>query len=209
MRNVRIIFTKKDRLKFLSHLDMNRFMTRVLRRSKMPIWYTEGFNPHPYVTFALPLSLGFESEYEVMDIRIEDDSFSNADVKKSLEKAMPEYIKIIDVFDPVLKPGKIAFAKFLAEFISSEQLEIVNNIYSLDEIAVEKRGKKGKVSVIDLKPHIKELKTYEKDGRFFAEITLPAGGDCNINPTLFFGNVSSDCIITRLAILDADGNLFR
>ena len=82
MRNVRIIYKKKSLLKFISHLDMNRFMTRVLRRTDIPFWYTEGFNTHLYINFALPLSLGFESDYEIMDLKITDDEYSFAQIKE-------------------------------------------------------------------------------------------------------------------------------
>ena len=57
MIDVRTVFEKKGRAKYISHLDLNRFMMRAFRRSGLPIWYTEGFNPHPYATFALALSL--------------------------------------------------------------------------------------------------------------------------------------------------------
>ena len=68
--DIRVWFTKKGDIKFISHLDLNRFMQRALKRAKLPLWHTEGFNPHPYVTFALPLSLGQESECEVLDFRL-------------------------------------------------------------------------------------------------------------------------------------------
>ena len=76
LKNVRLFYKKGDRMRFISHLDMTRFMSRLIRRAGLPVWYTEGFNPHAYFNFALPLSLGFESEYEVMDFRFEDDDFS-------------------------------------------------------------------------------------------------------------------------------------
>ena len=68
LRNVRIFYEKKGRMKFVSHLDMNRFMSRLIAKSKIPVWYTEGFNSHIYINFALPLSLGFESDYEVLNV---------------------------------------------------------------------------------------------------------------------------------------------
>ena len=73
MRAVRLNFSKTGRAIYISHLDINRMMTRAVRRAKLPMWYTEGFNPHPYLTFALPLSLGQSSDCEYMDIRIEGD----------------------------------------------------------------------------------------------------------------------------------------
>ena len=59
MRNVRIWFVKDFECRYISHLDLNRTMLRALHKSKLPIWHTEGFNPHPFATFPLPLSLGF------------------------------------------------------------------------------------------------------------------------------------------------------
>ena len=58
---VRLVFSKTGRARYISHLDLNRTMARVLRRAGIPLWYTEGFNKHPYITFAAPLSLGCES----------------------------------------------------------------------------------------------------------------------------------------------------
>ena len=75
MKNVRLFYSKTGRMKFVSHLDMTRFMSRLIAKSKIPVWYTEGFNQHIYMNFALPLSLGYEGLYEVMDFRLNDDSY--------------------------------------------------------------------------------------------------------------------------------------
>ena len=70
MREVRLVFSKTDRCKYISHLDINRCMSRALSRAEIPLWFTEGFNPHPYMSFSLPLSLGVESLCESVDLRI-------------------------------------------------------------------------------------------------------------------------------------------
>ena len=67
LKPVRIWFTKDNECKYISHLDLNRVVMRALHKSKLNIWHTEGFNPHPFVTFALPLSLGFKGVKETMD----------------------------------------------------------------------------------------------------------------------------------------------
>lgn len=213
MRNVRIILNKKDRLKFVSHLDMNRFMSRSLRLSKIPIWYTEGFNPHPYLTFALPLSLGFESDYEILDIRVVDDNFTNDNVKISLNKVLPKYMQVIDVFDAVLKVGKISFAEFDVIINNADEtiVEKLNNFISKDEIMVEKTGKKGKVSTLDLKPHIKKFSIKNDGGNILINIVLPAGGSCNINPSLLFDNINNLGFysVTRIMVYDENMQPFR
>ena len=67
---IRFEFTKKDGLKYISHLDLQRAVSRIIKRSGIPIRYTEGFNPHQKMVFALPLSVGSESECELLDIYI-------------------------------------------------------------------------------------------------------------------------------------------
>ena len=213
MRNVRIILNKKDRLKFVSHLDMNRFMSRALRLSKIPIWYTEGFNPHPYLTFALPLSLGFESNYEILDIRVIDDDFTNDKIKTSLNSVLPQYMQVISVFDAVLKAGKIAYAGFNIK-INDPQNKLSEKIESFinkNEIIVEKTGQKGKVTTLDLKPHIKEFSLNNIQGVISVDVILPAGGSCNINPTLLFDNINNIGFysVTRTMVYDENMKPFR
>ena len=211
MRNVRIILNKKDRLKFVSHLDMNRFMSRILRLSGIPIWYTEGFNPHPYLTFALPLSLGFESDYEILDIRVIDDEFTNSQVKSALNNVLPEYMQVLEVFDAVLKPGKIAFAEFCVLINNVSAKDSVLNFVSKNEILVEKTGKKGKVSLIDLKPHIKKFEITNNEDKLVVNLILPAGGSCNINPSLIFDNIEGlgYYTITRKMVYDEQMHPFK
>ena len=60
-REVRIRFSKTGQAKYISHLDINRVFARTFARAGVKIWFTEGFNPHPYMSFSLPLSLGVES----------------------------------------------------------------------------------------------------------------------------------------------------
>lgn len=205
MRNVRVYFSKSGRMKFASHLDMNRLMTRLIRLSKIPVWYTEGFNQHPYITFALPLSLGFTSDYEVMDIRITDDEFSNEKVAASLASVFPEGLNIIKVCDAVNKTGKIAFARFRITFEAKDNTftESLQSFLNKDSIITTKKTKKGSLKEIDIAPFIKES-NIEIAENVVLDIVLPAGGDCNINPTLLleaYGNLP-DYSICRTMIYD-------
>ncbi|MBQ8648455.1 MAG: DUF2344 domain-containing protein [Clostridia bacterium] len=214
MKSVRVFYKKKGRMKFVSHLDMNRFMLRIIRKSSIPVWYTEGFNPHPYITFALPLSLGFESEYEIMDFRVTDDSFSLDEIKERLSSVCPEYIEIFKVAEPEKKTGKIAFAKYKIEFDTENSL-FINKIEAFakkESIIISKKTKKGKLKEMDIAPKIKEI-SFEHNKMF---ITLPAGGEDNINPTLlldaFYEQTDNDYVcadITRLSILDGEMNEFK
>jgi radical SAM-linked protein len=67
---VRVKFKKVGNLQYISHLDLVRTMHKVIVRARLPLWYTEGFNPKPKMIFAAPLSIGTESVCEFVDIRL-------------------------------------------------------------------------------------------------------------------------------------------
>lgn len=191
MRLVRIRFEKTGRSKYISHLDITRCMSRALKRAQIPIWYTEGFNPHPYMTFALPLSLGIESLCESMDIKIEGE-MQNDQIKESLSKVMPTGIKIVDVYDAKMDACEIAFAQYdiLLELLSDDVNNFVYSAKALldcNELIVEKLGKKGRKKVlkqVNLIEHIKsqEITSNEKEVKIVVQ--LSAGSSANINPNL-------------------------
>ncbi len=214
MKSVRIFYTKKGSMRFISHLDMTRFMTRMLRRAGLPIWYTEGFHPHAYMTFALPLSLGFESEYEIMDIRLTEE-ISDGEVTRRLNDVFPEYIRAFAAAEPILKAGKIAAAEFSVDFSDNGAIkEKLDEFLKSKEIVVSKKTKRGDQKLIDIAPKIKSYSISLNDGDTQLLLTLPAGGEDNINPELllsaFFGNNDYYSYkITRTALLDGDLRFFK
>ncbi len=179
MKNVRVFFSKSGRLKFISHLDMNRFFTRVLRKSGLPIWYTEGFNPHPYLTFALPLSLGFESRYEVLDFRLVDEAVSYETVAEKLSEVLPCDIKIIKVDEPVMKVGKISEAAFDLVFNDENEAHGFYEYLNGGNVVISKKTKKGEIKAYEVSSKIAESKIEGSS----VSVILPAGND-NINPSL-------------------------
>ena len=141
MKSVRLSFTKKGRARFISHLDMNRTLTRLVRKSGLDIWYTEGFNPHPYYAFALALSLGFESNCEILDFNITEDMPLN-EVKDRLNAVMPEGMRIISVTEQKLKVTAIAKAEYTFTLLTDEPEMLKQQITALleqNEILVEKK----------------------------------------------------------------------
>lgn len=216
MRNVRVFFKKYGRVRFTSHLDMNRYMIHAIRRSHLPVWYTEGFNPHPYITFALPLSLGFESDYEVMDFRLTDDSVTDEEVVSALSHVLPEGLEVFRAAEQIKKPGKITAASFEIFFENTDS-HFANDLAELlkrESITVEKKGKKGKISIVELGGRFKELSIEKVQDGAVMRITLPAGGSDNINPQLYLSAAEKNDIpmpaykIRRTALLCEDNELF-
>ena len=198
MRCVRIWFKKMGMSRYVSHLDLMRAMTRTVRRAKLPLWYTEGYNPHPYMTFALPLSLGMESLCESMDVRIEGD-ITNEGIFDLLKGAMPPGIELTDVTDPVYDPKFIAFGEFDILFdteVGAEALaEKIKEMLSQDTLIVQKLGKKGRHKVlkdIDLIEFIIDYKIGVMGDRVKLSVTLPAGSTTNINPSLLADEISKN-----------------
>lgn len=215
MKNVRIFYTKGGRMRFVSHLDMTRFMTRMLRKAALPIWYTEGFHPHAYITFALPLSLGFESEYEIMDIRLEDDDYPIETVCDKLNAVFPEYVHAFAAAEPEQKAGKIGFARFIVNFSDNGALaEPLKDFLAREQILCTKKTKKGGEKEIDLAQKIREF-SVTAQGNTVLDILLPAGGQDNVNPELlcdaFFADASEyySYVINRTQILNTEGNIFK
>lgn len=182
MENVRIFYKKKDRMKFVSHLDMTRFMIRMLRKAEIPVWYTEGFNKHPYINFALPLSLGFESNKEIMDFKITEE-MSAQEIFNRLNSVFPSGIELIKVNEPKLKPKEIKYAEYFVLF-EEDIVKDLTDFLLKDEIKVIKKGKKGKETEIDLKPHIIKNEITLNNGNTLLKLVLPAGSELNINPSL-------------------------
>lgn len=220
MRCVRVWFKKMGMSRYVSHLDLMRAMTRSVRRAGVPLWYTEGFNPHPYLTFALPLSLGMESLYESMDIRIEGDS-TNEDIFNLLKGSMPPGIEIISVDDPVEDPKTIAFGEFDLLFDcddTAKLITLIENMLTADELIVQKMGKQGRKKVLKDINLLEFLKSYSiscSANRVKLTVVFPAGSTTNINPTLLSDEIvkkSEEDIasfVVRKRLMKADMENFR
>ncbi len=220
MRCVRIWFKKMGMSRYVSHLDLMRAMTRAIRRANLPLWYTEGFNPHPYMTFALPLSLGMESLCESMDVRIVGES-TNEELFDMLKGSMPPGIDIISVEEPVYDPKHITFGEFDILFDceknSGDLKALIEDMLSKDELTVQKLGKKGRHKVlkdINLIEFIKKYNVSSLGERVKLTITLPAGSVTNVNPSLLADEIQKryedvSYTIVRKKLMVEGGTTFR
>ena len=172
--NTRAFFSKTGRAKYISHLDLSSVIIRAMKRTKLPIWQTEGFNPRTYVTFMLPLSLGQEGLHEAMDFRLTED-VPYSEVRERLNAALPPDIQVTE----------ITAARYRIE--SSADPEKLLALCGKEQINVEKRTKKGS-TIVDLKPLMKDVSLHDD----VLEVTLPAGNTFNINPSLIFEAYSAE-----------------
>ncbi len=185
MKNVRIWFKKDNECRFISHLDLNRVMLRTVFRAKLPIWYTEGFNPHPFITFPLPLSLGFRGEAECMDVRFLDEDFDLTKVADIMNPFLPDGIRVYDATESKMKPGDIAFAKFSAKLFSDELSDSelkaeLCELMLLDEYLVPKKTKSG-IKDVNVAEYLKLIEIDPDIEKLSISVTLPAGSTNNVN----------------------------
>ena len=117
-QDVRIRFSKTGALQYISHLDLVRTMHKALVRAGFPLWYTEGYNPHPKLVFAIPLSVGVESLCEFLDVRVTH-GFDTAAAKAALTAQLTEEIGIADVYFPTTKLKDIAWLDYTVRIRTS------------------------------------------------------------------------------------------
>ncbi|MCR5122209.1 MAG: TIGR03936 family radical SAM-associated protein [Ruminococcus sp.] len=185
----RLTFAKEGRARYISHLDLMRTMQRAIKRARVPIWYTQGFNPHMYLMFPLALPLGTDSRTESMDISLTEDIPFDT-LLKMLNSSMPEGLYFVKAALPVRKHTDIAAAEYEVEIApdvpAAEALAKWQEFMAQEEINIEKRtkakkGKKPGVKQVDIKPHIDVLCAEERENGLFFRMRLPAGVELNLN----------------------------
>jgi radical SAM-linked protein len=158
-RTVRLKFRKVGTLQYISHLDLQRTFNRVIVRACIPVWYTKGFNPHAKLVFSTPLSVGAQSEYEFLDIRI-DREMDCQEIMDRLNQELTEELMILDAYVPVEDFSEIAWASYEIEIfdrgISKETKEQVENTFGKAPLMMTKRTKAGEKE-IDILPLIRSM----------------------------------------------------
>lgn len=115
---VRIRFSKTGALQYISHLDLQRTFTRLLVRRGVPVWYSEGFSPHPRLVFATPLSVGTESVCEFVDVQVigVPEDMDVLDLFAGLKDTGIEGLSIQEVYLPSTKFSAITHADYELRF---------------------------------------------------------------------------------------------
>ena len=214
MITVRISFKKKNEASYISLLDLQRVMQRVLKRSGLPVWHTLGFNPHIYMTFACPLSLGQESECECVDVKTEAEAPDFAQWQEALNAIMPAGIEVYRVEPVKMKADAIAYACYRVRYPASAE-PLLAQYNELDSMPVEKKSKRG-VKTVELKTYIPTLELTKEGESVSFPLCLPASQELTLNPALLtaaleekFGLPAAGAGILRTEFLTADHQRFE
>lgn len=188
---IRAKYKKEDDMIFISHLDLQRLLQRAFRRAEINLSYSQGFNPHPKMSYANALSLGVESQGEYVDIEIEDD-ISVEEFLKRINEQLPQGVEFIKAKEitpqtPSLS-SEIEYGEYLfnidlekplsKELVKSRVLEFIKS----ESIMITKKNKKGKLVENNIRPLIKTFDLVVlDDNRATFETIIATGSKANLN----------------------------
>ena len=219
MDKYRMLFSKTGRAVYISHLDLMRTVTRAFMRAECKLKYSEGFNPHPNISIALPLSVGCESVCEIMDFKMRED-MPCEEIRKRLMTQFPEGIEVIDVYEAGRKVKEIKWLRISGVFEYDERnaaamAEKLNEFYSTESIVITKKTKRG-MGESDIRPAIREI-GFERNGSDVLMHTVISAQEPTLNPELIADalrqlapDIAPDFAkFKRLEIFDENMQVFR
>jgi radical SAM-linked protein len=192
---IRVTFSKTDHMRYTSHLDVHRTWERTLRRARLPLSYSQGFNPRPKINLAAALPLGFTSDCEMVEFWLDNDITLNQ-IESQLREASPPGIEIhnieeVDPRNPKI-PNLIDSADYQVMLLEPvPELDArVNQLLSEQHIERERRGK-----TYDLRPLIEKL--VSKDSQTL-ELRLAARANATGRPEEVLLALEIDPLTTRV-----------
>lgn len=224
----RVVFSKVGNLQFFSHLDLQRTWQRVLVRASIPMWYTQGFNPHSKIVFGIPLSVGTEGTHEMVDLRV-DRAITPEEMRDQLNAELTDEMQVSEVYIPTTAFADIAYAVYTVTIsdpgTASVPAEAVEALFAPggNPIVMTKRTKSGDKE-IDILPLVREIRAArDADGIMTVHAVLAAGGNASLSPEFLvsalreklgmLGDTAHPDVcwyrILRTGFLRADGSEFR
>lgn len=220
-------FRKTREGRFLSHLDLMHTWERVIRRSQLPLAYSQGFNPHPKINFASAAAVGTTSDGEYMDMELTQD-LPLEDVRRMLDAAMPPAFSVPEMKVVYGKPPSlmsiIQRARYqlqleLVEDATQAQLDAaVAAFWAREEIIVYRYKKNSKdKKPVNIRPGVYEICLTAAGRQAMLDILVQSGNDGNVRPEeVAYGLMSTGLPLVQsvarihrwgLYLLDAEGKL--
>ena len=218
LSNYVLKYARDERVKYISHLDFIRTFHRTVRRAGLNMSFSQGFNPHPIMTIAMPLSVGITSECEYMKIGFEND-YSEQEIKDRLNDAFPKGFKILAVCKTEGKThdfAKLDRAVYMVEAeCNDSSLFDTDSFLKNSELKVMKKSKSG-VKEADIRPYIYDFKTENiSKNKILINMCVAAGNNYNLKADTVIEAMEKYCAgfkidffcVHRKAILSGNNNL--
>jgi len=215
---LRIKYTKEKYMKFLGHLELLKLFERIFRLHQYPLKFSEGFNPRPKMTFASPLSVGYASKGEVMEVVLDE----MMPLENVMNTKFPDGIEVLDAIYVDTKKSLMASIHHSEYLIKVELNQNVSEIamqfehfINQENIWYKKKSKKGTIRDIDAKPQLISSKMiYSEENEFVIRCQLQTSSQGNLNPEtliqcfleyLQLDGQAEAILVERLAMFTDDG----
>lgn len=217
----RILFEKYGNGIWISHLDLMRVFQRAFRRAGLLIKHTQGFNPHAFVSLALPLSVGTASRCEILEFDLPDDSVELDTLPSRLNATLPDGIRCLEAYEGGKKLRELAFLQVQVEMeydagIPDGTKAEIESLFARENLLVEKKSKGGMVEQ-DIRPMICSMAVSERDRNTLVLDARICAQNPSLNPDLLAKAVAVHlpqlapdfAKSTRLEVFDREGAVFR
>lgn len=218
----RLLFSKTGRACYISHLDLMATFQRVFLRSGIPIWQTQGFHKHAYVSIALPLSVGYSSDCEILEFNL-DEGMSLEEVPDRMNASMPEGIRVQACYAieaPIKKLAEIDWT-ITMEYdrgVPETAETAITELLHRESMVIQKKSKKSKkgYTELDLIPMIHRWDMQSEADTLVVHARLMAQNP-GLNPSIVVDTIDAQCPDAapdfvryhRNEIFDGDGKVFR
>lgn len=195
MSKLRVTFKKGENMRYAGHLDVLRTFSRTLRRFDFPLKYSEGFNPHPIMTFILPTGVGVTSDCEIVDIGITDAVEEKTFIEQFNSVSQKDSLTVVNAETTDTTMPTISKANYIVKILNGNDItkEEIEKTIELPEIMVEKKSKK-QTKEVNLKEFLFDYSVdVLEDNIILLKLTLSAGNTSNIKPSLFVSGLASVC----------------
>lgn len=218
----RLLFEKTGRARYISHLDLMRTFQRAFLRADIPIKHTEGFNPHPFISIALPLSLGFSSECEILEFGLLKGTV-HSEVPARLNAVLPEGVRVKECYSGERPLKELAALEYRIMLELDGDRQALTDAWSeamrRESWDIEKKSKKAKsgVTTLDLAPLIKGFSFTELPEDGLCLSCVLAAQNPGLNPSVMVNALTKECpdltpsFVTyhRVRAMDEAGKEFR
>lgn len=217
----RALFEKTGNAIYISHLDLMRLFQRAFKRGGLPLTHTQGFNPRPSVSIALPMSVGVSSCCELLDFDLDGEPVDCAQIKELLNQTLVDGVKILDVYPQSRKIREIAYLDCTVTLVydhvvSEETAQKIRELFSRDELIMEKRNRNG-VRQENIIPMIRSLRVVREHDQSIGLYARVCCQNPALNPSQLVAAIEEqlpECKpdfyrCSRQEIYDADEIIFR
>lgn len=217
----RLLFKKTGNAVWISHLDLMRLFQRAFKRAGLHLTHTQGYNPRPSVSIALPLSVGIGSKCELLDFDLDGDSVSCEEIKNRLNRALASGVEVIDVYENGRKIKDIALLDCILTLqydkgVPSDAVDQIKRLFKSESLIVCKKNKNG-IQEQDIATMIRSVAVQKVSENTVTVLALICCQNPSLNPMQFSAAISAylpnlqpDYVkCTRLEIYDHQGNIFR